>query len=100
MWSTTDDVDYDDDDDITRSAKVTREIRANNGGGGVSREGGGGAASVRRSPRPLQKALNLELTRIELLVSLKLLEDEETLLNEASDYKHGSRTAGHSVTEG
>ena len=62
MWSTTDDV----DDDITRSAKVTREIRANNGGGGgVSREGGGGAASVRRSPRPLQKALNLELARIE-----------------------------------
>ena len=64
MWSTTDDV----DDDITRSAKVTREIRANNGGGGgVSREGGG-AASVRRSPRPLQKALNLELARIELVV--------------------------------
>ena len=83
MWSTTDDVD--DDDDITRSAKVTREIRANNGGG-VSREGGGGAASVRRSPRPLRKTRNLESVRArtELLVSLKLLEDEEreTLLNE------------------
>ena len=56
MWSTAGV-----DDEITSSAKVTREIRANNGGG-VLRAGVGAERPLCgfHRARPLQRARNLE----------------------------------------